>query len=156
MAEPVTKTVTVPLTPERAFRLFTEEMASWWPLDRHAVSAEDGGAKDVTVPAEIGAQIFETTPSGKKVPWGRVTEHRPGHRFATSWHPGRPEAEATQVEVTFDAVADGTRVTLVHSGWQALGAQQTSLRDQYQNGWDTVFVQLFAAQARRCALEPTH
>jgi len=33
MTDSIIKTVTVPLSPERAFRLFTEEISDWWPLD---------------------------------------------------------------------------------------------------------------------------
>ena len=41
--DPVVKTIMVPLDPDRAFALFFDGMASWWPLDTHAVH----GAKAV-------------------------------------------------------------------------------------------------------------
>ena len=39
MIDPIEKTLVVPLTPDRAFDLFTNRMASWWPLDKHSLSA---------------------------------------------------------------------------------------------------------------------
>lgn len=139
----IVKELTVPLSPERAFQLFTEEMASWWPLDQHALSAPEGGAKDVTVPSEVGEQVLETMPDGSTAPWGRVTEHRPGRAFGMSWHVGRPEELATHVRVTFEAVADGTRVVLVHDGWAALGEGAPQVHAMYVTGWDFVFVERF-------------
>ena len=32
---PLVKTITVPLSVEHAFRRFTAEIATWWPLDTH-------------------------------------------------------------------------------------------------------------------------
>ena len=34
--EPIVRSVTVRCDSERAFRLFTEEMGSWWPIQTHA------------------------------------------------------------------------------------------------------------------------
>ncbi len=65
-----------------------------------------------------------------------------------TWHVGRPEDQASHVQVDFDLVADGTRVTLIHSGWQALGAEAAATRASYRTGWDMVFVTRFA---RACA-----
>ncbi len=76
MTDPIKKTVTVPLPPDRAFDLFTEGIAGWWPLDSHSLSAQDGGtAKHVEIPPDIGAQVLETRPDGTKAPWGvsRIT-----------------------------------------------------------------------------------
>lgn len=146
MTAPIVKDITVPLDPDRAFRLFTEEMADWWPLDTHSLSANDGQpARTVTVPPREGAQVTETKPDGTTAPWGRVTAYVPGARFAMTWHVGRPEAQASHVEVTFTTVADGTRVTLIHSGWDALGTDAVALREGYRTGWDGVFRERYAS-----------
>lgn len=149
----IVKDITVPLSPERAFQLFTEEMASWWPLDRHALSADEGGAKHVSVPSDVGAQVLETKPDGSTAPWGRVTEHAPGQAFGMSWHVGRPEEQATHVRVTFEPVVNGTRVVLVHDGWEALGETALSTQAMYRRGWDTVFVERYGCAALPLAAE---
>lgn len=137
---PIVKQITVPLSPDRAFKLFTQEMADWWPLETHSLSAQGEGntAPHVEVPAELGAQVLETLPDGSKAPWGRVTEYDPGKAFAMSWHVGRPEDQSSHVRVSFDVVADGTRVTLVHDNWAAMGEGAATLRAGYNTGWDMV------------------
>lgn len=146
----IVKTLTVPLTPERAFRLFTEEMGDWWPLDSHSIAAQtgQGPAVKVTVTPEENGAVFETLPDGSTAPWGRVTDWQPGAAFGMTWHVGRPEAEATHVRVAFDVVADGTQVTLVHDGWPVLGEAAIAMRGNYHSGWDGVFGQCFAKAAR--------
>ncbi len=135
MPDPIVKTVTVPLDPDRAFRLFTEEIADWWPLDTHSLSAQDGErARNVEVPEKVGEQVIETRPDGRTAPWGRVTDYRPGRAFGMTWHVGRPEADATHVQVNFDAVADGTQVRLIHDGW----GSDTARRETYASGWTSV------------------
>lgn len=144
MPDPIIKEITVPLDKDRAFRLFTEEMADWWPLESHSMSAQEGGtpANSVDVPSEVGQQVIETKPDGSTAPWGRVTEYEPGSAYGMSWHVGRAEAEATHVRVTFTTVADGTRVQLIHSDWPE-GA--TAMHQMYASGWDMVLGQRFGA-----------
>ena len=148
MPDPVVKSLTVPLDSDRAFRLFTEEMADWWPLNKHSMSANTGEtAQTVTVPKDLGAQVLEVKPDGTTTPWGRVTEFEPGKSFGMRWHVGRPEDQATHVRVTFDVVADGTKITLIHDNWQVLGNEATAMRENYQNGWDFVFMTCFGQLA---------
>ena len=150
MPDPITKTLTVPLSPERAFKLFTEEMSDWWPLDSHSLSAQDGEpATAVTMTPEKGGDVTETKPDGSTAKWGTVTEWQPGRAFGMTWHVGRPETQASHVRVSFDVVADGTLVTLVHDNWQALGDEAVALRAGYFKGWDMVFVQRFGAACQR-------
>jgi len=54
------------------------------------------------------------------------------------------------VEVTFAADGKGTRVTLVHSGWQKLGEKGAAARAGYGEGWTVVLGEAFAAA---CAIK---
>ena len=156
MIDPVIKEITVPLSPDRAFKLFTEEMADWWPLDKHSMSAGDGEtAKTVTVPKDVGAQVLEEKPDGTTTPWGRVTEYDPGKSFGMTWHVGRPEEDSTHVRVTFEAVADRTKVLLVHDNWQALSMDAVAMQNRYLLGWDYVFVKCFGEKTVRLSV-PAH
>jgi SAM-dependent methyltransferase len=50
---------------------------------------------------------------------GRVLEWEPGERILLERHPAPWEPElTTEVELRFEAVGDGTRVTLEHRGWE--------------------------------------
>jgi len=146
MPDPIVKTVTLPLPPEKAFEVFTTGMGDWWPLDSHSLSAQEDGvpARDVTVTPEKGGPVYETKPDGSTAPWGTVTDWAPGERFAMTWHVGRPEDQASHVRVGFDVVADGTKVTLIHDNWQALGSEAAALHGVYHTGWGMVFVQRYA------------
>jgi hypothetical protein len=48
---------------------------------------------------------------------------------------------ATEVEVTFAAVPGGTQVTLVHLGWEKLGAGAKDTYLDYDGGWEYVLSQ---------------
>ncbi len=135
MLDAVEKTLVVPIGPDEAFDLFTNGMSGWWPLESHSIS---GAAEaDVTVEPHKGGRIYETLPGGGRADWATITEWVPGARLAFDWYVGRDPAEATQVSVTFLPEGTGTRVELVHDGFDRLagGAQ---MRGGYDSGWDMV------------------
>jgi activator of Hsp90 ATPase-like protein len=129
------KKVTVPATPDRAFHLFTAEMSAWWPLLTHSVGEHD--ARRIEFGERVGAQLVEYGDDGPIATWGTVSEWNPPASVAFTWHPGNDPSEATQVSVTFEAVAEGTEVVLTHTGWDRRpdGARA---RTGYDTGWDTV------------------
>lgn len=144
--DPVVTEVTVPLDRDGAFRLFTAGIATWWPLETHAVH----GDTDMTCVFEsgVGGRIHERTPAGEEADWGRVTAWEPPDRVAFTWHPGRDEDSAQQVEVTFEDDDGGTRVRLAHRGWERLGDRAAEVRDGYVTGWGMMLGQRYAAAAR--------
>lgn len=140
---PVVKTVSVPLSPEAAFELFTARLGDWWPVETHSVAAGAGGvSQSVELGAGPGGQIVETTPDGQSHVWGTIAEWDPGTALAFSWHPGRTASEATEVRVTFEPDGNGgSNVTLTHTGWEVLGARAETVRDNYDQGWVPVLQQ---------------
>jgi uncharacterized protein YndB with AHSA1/START domain len=143
--EPISKSVTVPAAPQRAFEVFTAHLQDWWPLRTHSVG--EGDAVGVVFGEGVGGAITETLADGTTSVWGTVTDWEPPHRVAFTWHAGTPEAEATRVEVTF--TKDGpasTTVRLVHSGWESR-PDGASVREGYQSGWDPVIARFADAAA---------
>jgi hypothetical protein len=67
---PVRKSLTVPLSPEKAFRLFTAEIASWWPLANHSVGQDK--AETVIMEGRVGGRFFERAGDGNMALWGTV------------------------------------------------------------------------------------
>lgn len=134
--EAVRKSVNVAIPPEDAFRRFTEEMAIWWPLDTHSVGQAD--AETVVFEAREGGRILERMSDGRTAEWGTVLVYEPPGRVVFSWHPGRDPDGAQEVEVRFVAMEGGTRVDLVHRGWEILGERAEKLRSEYDRGWDFV------------------
>ena len=130
------KTVTVPLSVEHAFQRFTEQIATWWPLETHSVGQED--AETVTFECKIGGQIFEMSKSGETSLWGTVQEWEPPNRVVFSWHPGGEPGSATEVEIRFSNRDGKTEVVMTHSGWETFGERADEIRGGYDKGWDHV------------------
>jgi uncharacterized protein YndB with AHSA1/START domain len=129
--------VTVKLPRDAAFRLFTERMASWWPLATHSVFHAE--AVTVTIEPVVGGRVYEATADGRTSDWGTITEWQPGERLAMTWHPGDESDLATLVEVTFSEAPDGgTQVDLLHTGWAVHGAEAAVWAADYQHGWTAV------------------
>jgi uncharacterized protein YndB with AHSA1/START domain len=139
--EAITKEIHVDASPETAFRVFTERIGEWWPLERYSVLEGD------TNVAFEGDRIVERLGDRETV-WGEVLDYEVAGRVRFTWHPGRPDdEEPTEVEVTFTADGDGTLVTLVHSGWERLSEERRAGRVDYDNGWPLV-LERYAALAK--------
>jgi len=132
----VEKAVTVAVPVERAFEVFTEEIATWWPLRTHAVDTESPDT--VVMEGRVGGRLYERTASGDEHLWGTLTAWEPPRRIVYSWHPGRGEETAQEVEITFTPEGGGTRVHVRHTGWEILGERMDEVVASYDEGWETV------------------
>lgn len=138
---PVVKTLLVQTSPAKAFEVFTAEIDRWWPRATHSVSQER--TKLIVFECRIGGSIHEVSDDDAHFEWGRVMAWDPPHRVVFTWYPGREATADQQVEVRFDTEGPGTRVTLTHTGWEALGAHARAAREGYDHGWETVFTQCY-------------
>jgi len=132
----IKKSVTVAVPVDEAFRVFTEEMETWWPLRTHAVDTENSDT--VVMEGREGGRLFERGTSGEEHVWGIVQSWEPPQRVGYTWHPGRGEDTAQEVEVTFTPEGDGTRVEVRHWGWEKLGDRLDETIASYNEGWDLV------------------
>lgn len=130
---PVRRSITVPWTPEAAFRRFTDEIATWWPLATHSVAQER--AETVRFESRVGGRICERASGGEEHVWGTITAWEPPRRVAFTWHPGRDPETAQTIEVRFAPLGSGTRLELTHAGWEALGEEAKGARRGYALGW---------------------
>ncbi|PUB18872.1 hypothetical protein [Yoonia sediminilitoris] len=135
MIDPIQKSVTVPLTPTEAFALFTSKMDLWWPKAGYSVG---GAASKLHFPSHKNGEITETDAGGTTHVWGRVIACEPGAYVAFSWHPDRPESEATVVEMRSIATDTGTSCDLTHGGFDILGPTADAISTSYLHGWDIV------------------
>nr|WP_197501655.1 SRPBCC domain-containing protein [Hyphomonas sp. Mor2] len=151
MLDPIIKTVTLPTSPARAFELFTQRIADWWPVASHSVlSAKGDPPIDVRFEPFEGGRLFEISETGETADWGKVTAWVPGAVLGFTWHPGADPKRATQVDVSFSqADTGGTLITLTHSEWARLGVIADTQRANYDPGWDQVFHNGFERFARR-------
>jgi uncharacterized protein YndB with AHSA1/START domain len=119
----VTVSVTVSTDPATAFALFTGETDLWWRRGpKFRIAGKEPGV--VRFEPWLGGRLMEEfeSPSGPQVfAKGTIMVWQPPARFEFEWRgvnfaPG----ESTRVEVVFEAVPTGTRVTVRHSGWATL------------------------------------
>lgn len=122
-SDSVTVSVTVSADPAGAFAMFTGETDLWWRRGpRFRIAGKQRGI--MRFEPWLGGRLLEEfdSPSGPQVfAGGRITLWEPPARFQFEWRgvnfsPG----ESTRVDVRFEAVPTGTRVTVRHSGWAAL------------------------------------
>jgi uncharacterized protein YndB with AHSA1/START domain len=130
----IRKSIFVKRPQAAAFRHFTADIGRWWPL-KEGLSFGGDRAHELFLEGRIGGRFFERFTDGEEHDVGRVTAFDPPTRVAFTWRQPNWNADTT-VEVRFDTEADGTRVTLEHAGWEALGA--AAPRGSYEQGWDLV------------------
>jgi len=141
----VRRTVAVDVPVERAFRVFTEEVGRWWPLDTHHTNP--AGAVTAVIEPRVGGRWFERAEDGSETDWGRVLAWEPPDRLVLAWHLSPqwrfdPDPKrASEVEVRF--VAEGpasTRVELEHRKFEVYGAEAETVRDVFEqpNAWTGV------------------
>ncbi len=137
-ADAVRATVEVAVDPATAFEVFTEEISAWWEAaersrhpDGRRVSVGRGPGQRGRLRFEPGAdgRLLEFYDEGGRAPFevGRVLVWKPAHRLVFQWRQGnfRP-GQVTEVEVRFEALGAGTRVTLEHRGFDALPADHSA------------------------------
>jgi hypothetical protein len=118
----------VAATPERAFEVFTRDIALWWrPNALFAFTPRAPGvlsfeSKEGGEPGQGGC-LIETRAGGKVFEIGRIDVWDPPRRLAFGWRQATfaPD-QNTRVEVGFEAIGEETRVTVTHDGWDSVPA----------------------------------
>ena len=134
--EAVRKTVTVDCVVEEAFRVFTADAISWWPIDSHSIHGE--AVKEIVFEGREGGEVYELTAAGEKGHWARVIAWEPPTRIVLAWNILEREAAPPEVEIRFVPEGESTRVELEHRGWEAIADEAAAKRDSYDTGWGHV------------------
>jgi uncharacterized protein YndB with AHSA1/START domain len=130
--EPLELSFTVRCSPEHAFRMWATRTSLWLPHG-HSVSGDPG--LTVTIEPRPGGRIYERTAAGVEHEWGEVLDWEPPRRLRYLWHLRFDRADATEVEIGFAPNPEGTAVTIVHRGWERLGAKGPERRARNERGW---------------------
>ena len=139
--EIVRRSVTVDCAVEEAFRVFTADASSWWPVASHSLYGDT--VKEVVFEQREGGEVYELTESGEKGHWATVLAWEPPNRVVLAWEVS-PSVIGTEVEVRFLPEDDGTRVELEHRGWEHVAQNAPAKRDDYDVGWAFVLGQYAA------------
>jgi hypothetical protein len=115
----VTVSVTVDTDPATAFLLFTEETDLWWRRGpQYRIAGRTPGI--IQFEPRLGGTLTESFLDQRFI-MGEITVWDPPRQFQFEWRavnfaPG----ESTTVQVLFEPVPSGTRVTVHHTGWASL------------------------------------
>jgi uncharacterized protein YndB with AHSA1/START domain len=135
----VRKVMSVQAPPPIAWRVFTAEMGTWWPLAHYKIGKAN--AVDAMIEPRVGGRWYERGDDGTTCDWGRVLLWEPPSRLVLTWD---ITAEwqfdptlNTEVEVRFVPEADGsTRVELEHRRLDRYGADRDQMRAIFETEGD--------------------
>jgi uncharacterized protein YndB with AHSA1/START domain len=138
---PVSRDVVVAAPIETCYRVFVEEMGTWWPVEHHILESPVAAMK---IEKRVGGRLYDVDEKGGECRWGTVLALNPPHRFAFAWHV-QPDwtvdvdpARQSEVEVTFTAVdPNRTSVHLEHRNLERHGDGSSGLREAVDSagGW---------------------
>ena len=140
----VRKTIVVNADIQRAFEVFTQNMAQWWPSEHHIGSSP---LLAVVVEPRSGGRWYEKDEDGSECDWGTVLDWQPPTRVVFTWHLNgdfvyvADITQASEVEVRFTTEREGwTRVELEHRCFERHGESGDRLRTEVDKpgGWTYV------------------
>jgi uncharacterized protein YndB with AHSA1/START domain len=141
-ADTAVSTSTVVEAPaEEAFRVFTEEIGSWWNPDHHILQGELAG---MIFEPRVGGHVYDRGVDGSECRWARVLAFEPPVRFVISWDINLQwqleidPARTSEVEVRFTPEGQGrTLVELEHRNLDRHGDGWENMRDAVGSpgGW---------------------
>lgn len=153
----VRQSIVVEAPIDRAFSVFTEDMASWWPPEHHLLEAPLAA---MVFERRVGGHIYDKGVDGSECRWARVLAYDPPHRvvfswdISVAWQVETDPARTSEVEVSF--VAESPTRTLVElehrhldrhgDGWEGMAEAVGS-----PDGWP-VGLQSYAARLERAPL----
>jgi uncharacterized protein YndB with AHSA1/START domain len=147
----VRKVVSVQAPLAVAWRVFTEQVGTWWPLATHKIGKVN--ALDAVIEPRVGGRWYERGEDGTTCDWGRVLAWEPPSRLVLTWDISatwqHDPTLNTQIEVRF--IAEGnerTRVELEHRHLERYGARRDEMRGIFDSdaGWKGI-LDRFAARA---------
>lgn len=132
--------VEVRVDPATAFTVFTERIDDWWVRSPYAWN---DAAKAVGIRFEpgVGGRWVEVHDAdmGEGFEIGVIRVWEPGERLVVSYRDADLPEPLTEVEVRFEAIAGGTRVTVEHRGWERVDPAVAARKaGQKEAGWQHV------------------
>jgi uncharacterized protein YndB with AHSA1/START domain len=135
----IKKSTNVEVAQNVAWRVFTEKMATWWPLAYYKIG--NAAAVDAIIEPHVGGRWYERGEDGSTCQWGRVLIWEPPSRIVLSWDINADwkydPALNTEIEVRFIAEGNSrTRVELEHRRLDRYGARRDEMRRIYDTEGD--------------------
>lgn len=145
----VRKAISVQAPQDVAWRVFTEQIGTWWPLARYKIGKVN--AVDAVIEPRVGGSWYERGEDGSTCNWGSVLAWEPPSRLLLSWDINADwqydPALKTEIEIRFIAASESvTRVELEHRKLDRYGARRDEMREIFDKTGD--WGQLLALFAR--------
>jgi uncharacterized protein YndB with AHSA1/START domain len=151
---PVRYELTVPISADQAFKLFTEGFNSWW-IGHHIGKAD---LQEAVLEPKVGGRWYERDVDGTECEWGKVLAFEPPGRLVVTWQiNGQWEYDpdpdhASEIEVLFTEDGGQTKVDFQHRNIERLGAGAEELAKTVAGpgGWPGI-LDLFGEAAAKAA-----
>jgi len=141
---------------DRAFRVFTEKMDTWWPATHHIGKI---AFKDIVLEGKANGRWAEVGTDGSECEWGKVLVWDPPRRLVLGWQlTAEFQYDAsfmTEVEVSFTPMgAAKTRVLLEHRNLERYGAKEEPVRKSIgsEGGWPAILRKFAEAASQPAAV----
>jgi quercetin dioxygenase-like cupin family protein len=136
----VTAAVEVAAGPATAFAIFTQEIGRWWrpgPINWN----DPHRAIGMLFETGVGGRLLELYDAASREGFecGRIIVWEPGVRLAFQYRDAGHEIDDTEVEIRFEPIEGGTRVTLEHRGWDKVPPELAERKRRTKRwGWTTI------------------
>lgn len=121
MSAAVIVALRIAAAPDAVFAAFTDDIGQWWkshPL--FALSRRGDGVLRFD-PAGPDGRLVTRFDDGEEWEIGPIRRWLPGERLTFGWRlPSFAAGQSTEVDVRFEAIDSGTRVTVEHRGWDTI------------------------------------
>jgi uncharacterized protein YndB with AHSA1/START domain len=152
---PVRYELTVPISTDQAFKLFTEGFNSWW-IGHHIGKAD---LQEAVLEPKAGGRWYERGVDGTECEWGKVLVFDPPGRLVITWqinaqweYDSDPD-HASEIEVLFTEHDGQTKVDFQHRYIERLGAGAEDLAATVSkpDGWPGILDLFGEATAKAAA-----
>lgn len=145
----VRKVIGVKAPQDVAWRVFTEQIGTWWPLAHYKIGKVN--ALDAVIEPRVGGRWYERGEDGSTCDWGSVLAWEPPSRLLLSWDINADwqydPTLKTELEIRFIAQGEhATRIELEHRKLDRYGARADEMREIFDKSGD--WGQLLALFAR--------
>lgn len=138
--EAVRRSIVVPVSPERAFEVFTSDMTTWWPSHHHI---GESAIDEIVIEPREGGRWYTRHVDGDETSTGHVIAWEPAERVVLAWQIGADwkydPRLVTTIEVRFvEEEAGSTRVDLEHRDLDRYGPEAKRMREMFDGpgAWD--------------------
>jgi uncharacterized protein YndB with AHSA1/START domain len=144
----VRRVLSVQAPQEVAWKVFTEEMATWWPLAMYKIGKVN--AVDAIIEPRVGGRWYERGEDGSTCDWGRVLVWEPHAKLVLTWDITAdwqydPNLQ-TEIEARFIPQGAHTRLEFEHRRLDRYGERRDEMRKIFDETGD--WGRLLAAFAR--------